>query len=82
MKNFVWIGCLALIILLTACSKSITLQELPQPVQSEFIKRYSGARDVDWKKKKETYQAKFKMNDTKITVRFDEQGKVVSVDQK
>ena len=82
MKNFVWVGCLALMLILTSCAKSITMQELPQPVQTEFIKRYAGARNVDWKTKKGTYRAKFKMNDQKINVRFDEAGKVVDVSQK
>lgn len=83
MKKTLFLAVAATIILLTSCAKTLTMQELPQPVQTEFIKRYQSAKETKWKyhKKKNTYEADFKLNNNEFEVVFDAGGKVLSVEQ-
>jgi hypothetical protein len=78
MKQFV----LSVFVLVTiaACAKKVAYLAVPQPVQTEFINRYTDVKDLTWRKKKDIYTAKFVVEGRKMRVDFSPSGEVLAVD--
>ena len=61
--------------------KEISTDNVPEAVKSAFSAKYSTATDVKWEdaheNDKQTYKAKFKMNDKKMKAEFDSNGAFV-----
>ena len=59
-------------------SDTISVSDVPAPVQSAFSAKYSTAADVIWEdaheNDKQTYKAKFTLNGVKMKAEFDANG--------
>jgi hypothetical protein len=70
------------VLALVSCAKKLTIQDVPQSVQTEFIDRYEEVSNLRWVMKKDMYRACFDLNEKKMEVDFDASGKVIEVRSK
>ena len=84
--------CISLLVM-QACSnetkekedKTVSTNDVPAEVQSEFSAKYSTATDVKWEDAHEdslqTYKAKFAINGKKMKAEFDTRGNLVKEEE-
>jgi hypothetical protein len=63
---------------------TITVSDVPQPVQAAFSAKYAGATDIKWESATEngakTYKAKFTHNGKKMKAEFGSDGNFIKED--